>query len=184
MSLSKIDTEISQCRLCGETVEHFPNGNTVSIGANHDICILGEAPANNGWRKSGVAWYDVNHKLIPSGKILQKLLAEIDMTIEDTCFLEAVKCFPKDRKHLPDCCKNCKKFLFEQLREINPKIILSLGEAATRALGINFKKFYEVAGKEFNINGYAVIPVYHPSPASPVGYSKNVPIFKNIQKVH
>ena len=76
--LKEIDEEIYRCNLCSDMVEKFPNGKTVSIGKYSDIVILGEAPANNGWRKSGIAWYDVNHKLLPSGIVLQKLLDEIN----------------------------------------------------------------------------------------------------------
>ena len=74
MTLEDIDKEIYECNLCEGMVEKFPNSKTVSIGKNNNIVILGEAPANNGWRKSGIAWYDVNHKLLPSGVIMQKLL--------------------------------------------------------------------------------------------------------------
>ena len=79
MNLNDIDKEIHKCNLCGNMVEKFPNSKTVSIGKNNDIVILGEAPANNGWRKSGVAWYDVNGKLLPSGVVMQKLLDELNI---------------------------------------------------------------------------------------------------------
>ncbi len=74
MKLSDIDDEIHKCNLCMDLVEKFPQSKTVSIGKKSDIVILGEAPANNGWRKSGKAFYDENHRLLPSGVILQKLL--------------------------------------------------------------------------------------------------------------
>ncbi len=53
MQLSDIDIEIHKCNLCSDMIEKFPNSKTVSIGKRNDIVILGEAPANNGWRKSG-----------------------------------------------------------------------------------------------------------------------------------
>ena len=181
--LKKIDEEIYRCNLCSDMVEKFPNSKTVSIGKYSDIVILGEAPANNGWRKSGIAWYDVNHKLLPSGIVLQKLLDEINLKIEDTYFLEAIKCFPKDRKYLNKCGENCKKYLFKQLNIIKPKIVLSLGDSATKSvLDIKYKKFSDVVGKEFNINGFKVIPIYHPSPISPLSYNGNVKIFTSVIK--
>ena len=115
MQLSDIDNEIYKCNLCGNLVEKFPNSPTVSVGSRRDIVILGEAPTNNGWRKSKIAWYDVNHKLLPSGVVLQKLLDEINLKIEDTYFLEAIKRYPRDRKHLNKCSQNCKKYLIRQL---------------------------------------------------------------------
>lgn len=176
------DEDIHKCNLCNNMIEKFPNSKTVSIGKRNDIVILGEAPANNGWRKSGIAWYDINHKLLPSGVVLQKLLDEINLKIEDTYFLEAIKCYPKDRKYLNKCSENCKKYLFKQLDIIKPKVVLSLGDAATKSiLNIKYKKFSDVAGKEFEVNGYKVIPIYHPSPISPMSYKGNIEIFKNIK---
>ncbi len=181
VELSLIDEKIYNCNLCSSMVEKFPNSKTVSFGKQKDIVILGEAPANNGWRKSGIAWYDTNHKLLPSGVVLQKLLSLIDLTIEDTFFLEAIKCYPLDRRYLNKCGNNCKKFLFMQLEVIKPKVILSLGDSATKTiLDFKYKKFSEVVGKVFDINGFKVIPIYHPSPISPLSYKGNEEIFKNL----
>ena len=113
LELQLIDKEIHQCNLCSSMVEKFPNSKTVSIGKKSDIVILGEAPANNGWRKSKIARYDVEHKLLPLGVVLQKLLDEINLKIEATYFLEAIKCYPKNRKYLCKCSNNCKKYLFK-----------------------------------------------------------------------
>lgn len=181
VKLNLIDEKIQNCSLCSNMVEKFPNSKTVSFGKQKDVAILGEAPANNGWRKSGIAWYDINHKLLPSGVVLQKLLNLINLTIEDTYFMEAIKCYPIDRKYLNKCSINCKKFLFMQLEEIKPKVILSLGDSATRTiLDVKYKKFSDVVGKVFDVNGYKIIPIYHPSPISPFSYKGNEEIFKNL----
>ena len=181
IKLCLIDEEIHNCDMCLEMIEKFPNSKTVSFGKQKDIVILGEAPANNGWRKSGIAWYDTNHKLLPSGVVLQKLLNLINLTIEDTFFLEAIKCYPLDRKYLNKCGNNCKKFLFMQLEEINPKVILSLGDSATKTiLDFKYKKFSDIVGKVFDVNGFKVIPIYYPSPISPLSYKGNEGIFKNL----
>ena len=181
VKLNLIDEKIQNCSLCSNMVEKFPNSKTVSFGKQKDVVILGEAPANNGWRKSGIAWYDINHKLLPSGVVLQKLLNLINLTIEDTYFIEAIKCYPIDRKYLKKCSINCKKFLFMQLEEIKPKVILSLGDSATRTiLDVKYKRFSDVVGKVFDVNGYKIIPIYHPSPISPLSYKGNEEIFKNL----
>ena len=181
LELSLIDNDIYECNLCDEMVEKFPNSKTISIGNRNDIVILGEAPANNGWRKSKIAWYDINHKLLPSGVVLQKLLNEINLKIEDTYFMEAIKCYPIDRKYLNKCSNNCKQFLLRQLEIIKPKVVLSLGDAATKSiLDIKYNKFSDVVGKKFDINGYKVIPIYHPSPVSPMSYKGNIEIFKRL----
>lgn len=114
---------------------------------------------------------------------MQKLLDIINIKLEDTYFLEAIKCFPKERKNLNTCSKNCKQYLIKQLEEIKPKVVLSLGDAATKMiLDIKYKKFNEVAGKEFIVNDIKVIPIYHPSPISPLSLKGNIPIFENLKK--
>lgn len=181
-ALKKIDSEVKNCNACGDLVEHFPNSKTISLGKT-SIMIIGEAPANNGWRKSGVAWYDVNGKILPSGVILKKLLNIINVELENTHFVEAIKCYPKSRTHLKTCNKNCRKFLINQIDVIKPKLILTLGDEATRAvLNLEYKNFKEVVGKIYNINGYKVIPIYHPSPVSPMSYKGNIPIMENIKE--
>lgn len=151
MELDDIDKKIHSCNLCEEMVEKFGTSKTVSAGKDNKIVILGEAPANNGWRKSGVAWYDPNHKLLPSGVVMQKLLNELNMKLEDTYFIEAIKCYPKDRKYLDKCSKNCKQFLMKQLEIINPKVILSLGDASTKTiLDIKYKKYSDIVAKNLN----------------------------------
>ena len=183
MELYQIDDKIKVCNICGSMVEKFENNNTVSVGNKSDIVILGEAPANNGWRKSGIAWYDENSKLIPSGIILEKLLNIIDYTLEDIYFLEAIKCFPKDKKFLKYCSNNCRQYLIEQLLIINPQIILTLGEVATKSLLDNkYCKFSNIVGQSFNYNEFDVIPIYHPSPISPLSYKGNVEIFEGVIK--
>lgn len=180
--LAQIDRQINKCDLCQDMVEHFPDSKTVSLGKTHDIVILGEAPANNGWRKSKIAWYDTNKKLLPSGVIMQKLLNIIDLELKNTYFLEAIKCYPKDRKYLNVCGKNCRKFLIKQLETIKPKVVLSLGDAATKTiLKVKYKKFNEIVGKEFYVDGIKIIPIYHPSPISPLSYKGNIPIFENLK---
>lgn len=163
--LKEIDKEINECFLCRDLVEKFPNSNTVYLGKNNDIVLIGEAPANNGWRKSKMLCKDVNGKVLPSGVILQKLFDIIEKDIFETTFLESVKCYPKERKNLKKCSNNCKKYMIKQLRILNPKIIIALGEFPTRnILNFKFNKFSDVVGNIYEIDGYKVLPIYHPSP--------------------
>jgi len=185
--LKEIDKEILECNKCQDLVEKFTNNTSISFGKSTDIVILGEAPANNGWRKSGKAWYDTEGKLLPSGKVLQRLLAIRDLTIEDTTFLEAIKCYPLNRDNLKKCNLNCKDYLYRQLVILKPKLILSLGDSATKCiLDIKYNKFKEVVGKKFNLNlgdiSTVVIPIYHPSPVNPNSFKGNEKIFQLCKK--
>lgn len=68
--LKQVDEEVSNCKSCNKLVDKFPNSATVFLGKDNDIVLVGEAPANNGWRKSNRLWCDINGKVLPSGVVL------------------------------------------------------------------------------------------------------------------
>ena len=183
--LKQIHEKIKSCQECNDMVEKFTHSESVYIGNNKELLLLGEAPANNGWRKSGMLWKDLNGKLLPSGVILQKLLDILEIDLFDISFTEAVKCYPKERKYLPVCVKSCQKYLSEQIEVLKPKIIISLGNHATRSIiNIEYKNFSKVVGKVFKYSDETIIiPIYHPSPISPKSYKGNVPIFYKIKEL-
>ena len=60
---------------------------------------------------------------------------------------------------------------------------MPLGDVATRSvIDTKYQRFGDVVGKCFNVNGCDVIPIYHPSPISPLSYNGNVDIFEGIIK--
>lgn len=183
--LKQIDEKVYSCKSGAKLVDKFPNDATVFLGKDNDIILVGEAPANNGWRKSYKLWCDINGKVFPSGIVLQKLFDIIDRDIFETTFLESVKCYPLDRKNLKICSKNCKNIMLEQLKILNPKLIITLGEFPTKNL-LNFKfdKFKDVVGNIYEVNGYKILPIYHPSPISPKSYKGNVPIFEKLKNIN
>jgi len=183
--LKQVDQEVFDCNACDKLVDKFPNDTTVFIGKDNDIVLVVEAPANNGWRKSHKLWKDVNGKVLPSGVVLQKLFDIIDRDIFETSFLESVKCYPLERKNLKTCSKNCKNIMLEQLKILNPKLIITLGEFPTRnLLDFKFDKFSDVVGNIHEVNGYKILPIYHPSPISPKSYLGNIPIFEKIKDIN
>lgn len=183
--LKQIDEKVYSCKSCNNLVDKFPNDATVFIGKDQTIVLVGESPANNGWRKSHKLWCDINGKVLPSGVVLQKLFCIIDRDIFETTFLESVKCYPLMRKNLKTCSSNCKNIMLEQLRILNPKLIITLGEFSTRnILNFKFNKFADVVGNIYEVNGYKILPIYHPSPVSPKSYKGNIPIFKKLKETH
>lgn len=185
VSLQEIDQQIAQCQLCRGLVEKFPTAvSTVFLGQQQELVLLGEAPAPRGWRQSHKPWRDETGKVIPSGVILQRLFAQIERDPFQTTFLEAVKCYPLERKSLKFCSTNCHHFTQAQLQLLQPKIILAMGEFATRrALNFKFEKFSEVAGQVFHVEGQTILPIFHPSPASPQSYKGNLPIFAKLKEL-
>lgn len=72
--------------------------------------------------------------------------------------------------------------MIEQLRILDPKLIITLGEFPTRnLLDFKFDKFADVVGNVYEVNGYKILPIYHPSPISPKSYNVNEPIFEKLK---
>lgn len=166
----------------GMGVAHL-EGQSIWFGEDNDIVLVGEAPARNGWLKSGVAWHDPQGKLLPSGAVMQKLLDIIDRELLATTFLEAIQCFPADRKYLGRLVELYRPTLLRRLAILQPKVVLTLGDIPTRAvLGRSFRRLSEVVGQRFYIEGVTVVPMFHPSPISPRSYKGNVPIFEQLRK--
>lgn len=72
--------------------------------------------------------------MLPSGVVLQKLFDIINKDILKITFLEAVKCYPKNRNNLKICSENCQSIMMKQLEILQPKLIITLGEFPTRSL--------------------------------------------------
>ncbi len=68
--LKKVDEKVYSCKSCDKLVDKFPNDAAVFFGKDQTIVLVGEAPANNGWRKSHKLWCDINGKVLPSGVVL------------------------------------------------------------------------------------------------------------------
>ena len=72
--------------------------------------------------------------------------------------------------------------MLNQIDILKPKLIITLGEFPTRnLLNFKFNKFKDVVGNIYEVDGYKVLPIYHPSPISPKGYKDNIPIFEKLK---
>lgn len=124
------------------------------------------------------------HKPYNILRFINQLFDIIDRNIFETTFLESVKCYPLERKNLKTCSSNCKNIMLEQLKILNPKLIITLGEFPTRnLLDFKFNKFADVVGKIYEVNDYKILPIYHPSPISPKSYTGNIPIFEKLRNM-
>ncbi len=182
--MEEIKNEIANCSKCGNLPKLVDN--SVQYGKTNFI-IIGESPAKDGWIESKRAFYNTAGKLQGTGRVLEKLLNNIELSIKDIYFTEFCKCIIEDRKDLEKCSINCRSILIKQLNKLPCNIVLTMGLHPTQAiLQTKIKKFADFVGKEFDIQlgdrKYKIIPIYHPSPLNPKGYKDNVPIFDKIKK--
>jgi DNA polymerase len=99
-----------------------------------------------------------------AGQLLNRMLLEIDTRREDVYIANVVKCRPPgNRDPLPDEIEACSPWLSEQVDLIDPDIIVTLGNFATRYILDRPSSISRVRGQRFIWRGRTVIPTFHPA---------------------
>jgi len=162
--LDAIVTEVIVCRKC-ELWKTRKNPVPGEGSPNSQIMFIGEAPGY---------WEDVNGKPFvgAAGKFLDTLLSEAGVSRESVLIGNILKCRPpNNREPLPDEIEVCTPYLNSQIRVIQPKIIVTLGNYSTAYIfskvGLPFNgitrahgKFYEASILDLNV---IVFPTFHPA---------------------
>jgi uracil-DNA glycosylase family 4 len=154
------ETEI--CKNCANIVVGRGNENA-------DILFVGEAPGKNE-DLQGLPFVGA------AGKNLDKLLNSVGLGIDNIYIANILKCRPpENRDPLPEEIRSHTPWLLEQIKQIKPKVICSLGNYATKfflAEG-NVDEMNKQPGitsvhgkvKFVRINGVEIklIPLFHPA---------------------
>jgi len=158
----KLVKETEICKQCKNIV--IGKGNL-----NADIMFVGEAPGRNE-DEQGLPFVGA------AGKNLDKLLANVGLTLEDVYVANILKCRPpENRDPTPEEIKAHTPWLIEQIKEIKPKVICSLGNYSTKFFisGGDVDKMNLVSGitqlhgkpKMLDFYGLKIklIPLFHPA---------------------
>ncbi len=100
-----------------------------------------------------------------AGNLLTKIIENgIGINRKDVYICNIVKCHPPENRHPEkDEIKTCIQFLNEQIRIIKPKVICTLGNAASRAMiGMAFN-LEKQRGEWFSYMNIPLMPTYHPA---------------------
>jgi uracil-DNA glycosylase len=99
-----------------------------------------------------------------AGRLLTQLIEGIGLTRADVYIANVVKCRPPgNRDPLPDEIEACSPWLAEQVQLIDPHIVVTLGNFATRYVLERPASISRVRGQRFNWRGRTVIPTFHPA---------------------
>jgi uracil-DNA glycosylase len=164
-----VDTELEQyaaqtagctrCRLAEtRTQVVFGVGNPEA-----DLMFVGEAP---GFHEDKQGFPFVGQ----AGKLLDRLLGGIGLTRADCYVANVLKCRPPgNRDPVPDEIESCEPHLFRQIELIQPLVIATLGNFATKLLSGKQTGITRVHGQEqrTTLGGRDVLlyPLYHPAAA-------------------
>jgi uracil-DNA glycosylase len=154
--LEELARETSTCTRCrlsaGRTQVVFADGNP-----NADLMFIGEGPG-----------YHEDLQGLPfvgaAGQLLNRLLGEIGLSREDVRITNVVLCRPPgNRDPLPDEIESCKPYLMEHVDLVDPKVICTLGNFATRVILERPVAISRVRGQRHHWHGRIVIPTFHPA---------------------
>jgi len=156
--IKEIEEQIKNCKKCRlrEQRDKYVIGEG-SLDAK--IMFVGEGPGRDENR--------VGRPFVGrAGQLLDKILNSVDISREDIYITNVVKCWPpNNRNPRQDEIKACFPYLTSQISLINPKIIVTLGNFATKLLlNEQNKGITALRGKVFDwVGGIKIVPMFHPS---------------------
>jgi DNA polymerase len=160
--LVELYRQASVCTRCplanGRTQVVFGNGN-----ADAGLMFVGEAPGAEEDRH-GLPFVG------RAGKLLDELLAGIELTRSDVFVANVLKCRPPgNRDPQPDEIETCRPYLEQQIALIEPRVIATLGNFATKLLTQSNVGITRVRGtpQVHTLGGRTlfVMPLLHPAAA-------------------
>ena len=128
-----------------------------------DLLFVGEAPGFHE-DQNGIPFVG------QAGKLLDRLLAGIGLERSDVYIANVLKCRPpQNRDPQPDEIGSCEPHLFRQIELIQPKLVATLGNFATKLLSGKPVGITRVHGQEQQVtlggNNVVLYPLYHPAAA-------------------
>ncbi len=156
MTLEELAREASTCTRCrlaqGRIQVVFGTGDP-----HADLMFIGEGPGYHE-DKQGEPFVGA------AGQLLNRLLGEIGLRREDVYITNCVRCRPPgNRDPLPDELEACRPFLEGTMEHVQPRVIVTLGNFATRVILGRPVSISRVRGQRFDVGGRVVIPTFHPA---------------------
>ena len=156
--LASIDAQVRECRKCAlhETRTHTVFG----VGRPDAECMfIGEAPGEEEDRRG-------EPFVGRAGKLLDAMLAAIDLTRGDVYIANIVKCRPpRNRDPHTDEIAACAGYLRRQIEAVSPRLLVATGRVAAQSLLSTTKPIGHLRGRTY-CYGEGRLPVmvmYHPA---------------------
>lgn len=156
--LERVAAEASTCTRCrlhqGRTQVVFGQGSPTA-----DLMFVGEAPGFHEDRQ-GQPFVGA------SGQLLNRLLTEISLRREDVYICNVVCCRPPgNRDPQPDEIEACRDWMDARLRLVDPKVVVTLGNFASKTLLGTTTGITRLRGRTYDFEDRVLLPTFHPSAA-------------------
>lgn len=159
MSLDEIAIEVRKCTKCALS-KGRKNAVPGEGNPNAEVLFIGEGPGQN---------EDAQGRPFvgEAGKFLEEMLGLIRHKREDVFIGNVVKCRPPhNRDPLEEEVDVCSRnYLYAQIKEIKPKLIVTLGRHSMRVFFPQIKSISSVHGKAYKKGGQVYLILYHPAAA-------------------
>jgi uracil-DNA glycosylase family 4 len=124
-----------------------------------DLMLVGEAPGFHEDRQ-GLPFVG------PSGQLLNRLLEGIGLRRQDVYICNVVKSRPpQNRDPLPDEIAACRPWLDAQIRLVDPRVVVTLGNFAAKTLLETTTGITRLRGRTYPFQGRVLLPTFHPAAA-------------------
>ncbi len=143
-----------RCELCqGRTNAVISRGNPTA-----DIAIIGEAPGQHE-DEQGLPFVG------RSGQLLDKILESVRLDRDrDVYICNIIKCRPpSNRTPVAPEVEACKPYLLEQLRLVDPKIVLFTGATALKGVTGEKRGITKIRGQWLDWEGRLAMAIFHPA---------------------
>jgi uracil-DNA glycosylase family 4 len=162
----ELKTLFHEARGCTRCPQLAQTRHTVVFGAgnaNADLMFVGEAPGRNEDER-GLPFVG------QAGQLLDTLLGEIGLARDQVFIANVLKCRPPgNRDPHPVEIERCQEYLFRQIELIEPTVICTLGNFATKLLRNDTTGIMRLHGRpEVRTVGPRAVrlfPVFHPAAA-------------------
>jgi DNA polymerase len=156
LELAEEASTCTRCRLAGgRTNVVFGMGNPTA-----KLMFVGEAPGEQE-DLQGLPFVG------RSGQLLDRLiLEEMGLTRQDFYIANTLKCRPPgNRDPLPEEQSTCWPYLDQQLQLIGPRVVVTLGNFATRLLMSTAEPISRMRGRAYPYRSGHLVPTFHPAAA-------------------
>lgn len=97
-------------------------------------------------------------------KLLNQLLKSAGINKNKVYVTNVVKYYPTLKNPTPKEIKSYVPFLKEEIKTINPQVVVTLGNMALNGIGLR-QPLDNVHGRTFNLGSYELLPTFHPDHA-------------------
>lgn len=155
-SLLTLHHKVNSCQRCslrgGATQVIFGEGNHKA-----QLMLVGEAPGAEEDKK-GLPFVGA------AGQLLNKILAAVEISREEVYLANVLKCHPPaNRAPAKNEIKMCLPHLLEQIKLVEPQIIVCLGAVAAKALINPEARISLIRGKWFKRGNTRIMATFHPA---------------------